>query len=125
MACHEVAALRLGLMKVIGIEDEATKQHETNEIGFESLSKLGPIRSMTEASSLHDLKKYYETALTDLEQKLVTIPDNDPKLGYYRALLVMTKTVELELKNIVTLCEGFFHDLDEIHDFVHEIYPAR
>ena len=32
MACHELAALRLGLMKVLGI-DEAEKQHELKELG--------------------------------------------------------------------------------------------
>lgn len=124
MACHEVAALRLGLMKVIGIEDEASKQHEIAEIGTETLAKSGPIRSMSEAQSLHALKRFYEAALSDLEQKVASTSKGDSNEGYYRSLLVMTKTVELELTNLITGLEGFYRDLDEIHDFVHEIYPA-
>ena len=28
MACHEIAALRLGLMRVLRLKDEAARQHE-------------------------------------------------------------------------------------------------
>jgi hypothetical protein len=124
MACHEVAALRLGLMGVIGIRDEAAKQHEIAEIGEEALGKPGPIRSLASAESLMGLKKYYEAALTDLEQKVASAPDQDPQLPYYRSLLVLTKKVELELRNTIQGLERFYQDLDEMHDFVHEIYPA-
>src|SRR5437016_2860919 len=33
MACHEIAALRLGLMRVLGRHDEAERQHEIAELG--------------------------------------------------------------------------------------------
>jgi hypothetical protein len=32
MACHEIAALRLGLMRVLGRTDEAERQHELAEL---------------------------------------------------------------------------------------------
>lgn len=45
-------------------------------------------------------------------------------MAYYRSLLILTKKVELELKNSILSFQNLFRDLEEIHDFVHEIYPA-
>jgi len=124
MACHEIAALRLGMMNVIGIKDEATVQHEVNEIGAENLGKQGPLKSLSEARDFNDLIQYYEASLADLEEKIAAAGENDPKLPYYRSLLVLTKKVEMELKNSVQSFRNIFNDLDEMHDFLHEIYPA-
>jgi hypothetical protein len=124
MACHEVAALRLGMMKVIGIDDEASRQHEINEIGVENLKVPGPIRSMSEAQSLYALRRFFEASLVDHEQMVASTDANDSKLPYYRSLLVLTKKVEMELGNAISSFEKIYRDLDEIHDFVHEIYPA-
>ncbi|EMP06641.1 hypothetical protein LEP1GSC124_1297 [Leptospira interrogans serovar Pyrogenes str. 200701872] len=49
---------------------------------------------------------------------------DDPKMAYYRSLLILTKKIEFELKNSVFIFQNFFRDLEEIHDFVHEIFPA-
>ena len=124
MACHEVAALRLGLMRVIGIDDEAERQHEIAEIGVETLAKPGPIRSMAEAQSLNALKRFYETSLSALEQKVAGMREGDAQLAYHRSLLILTKKVEMELRNSINQLETVYRDLDEMHDFVHEIYPA-
>ena len=48
----------------------------------------------------------------------------DPKLPYYRTLIVLTKKVELDLDNQIDGLSRLYRDLDEMHDFVHEIYPA-
>jgi hypothetical protein len=45
MGCHEIAGLRLGLMNVLGIEDEHAKQHELAELGS-AASAPGPISPM-------------------------------------------------------------------------------
>jgi uncharacterized protein DUF3209 len=124
MACRELAALRLGLMRTIGIEDEAEKQHELAELG-DSVVAQGPLRLMTEAVSLESLKKSYDAAISDLEAKVSTAPENSPKLAYYRTLLVTTKKVELDLSNQIESLKRFYNDLDQIHDFIHEIYPAE
>lgn len=124
MACHELASLRIGMMNVIGIKDEAVLQHELNEIGKENLQAASPLKSMTEAHNFQDLLKFYEASLTDLEQKIATTTENDPQMGYYRSLLVLTKKVEMELKNSMNSLQNLFKDLDEIHDFLHELYPA-
>src|SRR5947199_337345 len=51
MACHEVAALRLGLMNVLGIDDAAEKQHELAELGL-AAEQPGPIRSLAPSEPL-------------------------------------------------------------------------
>lgn len=124
MACHELAGLRLGLMRILGINDEAEKQHELAELGDAS-REAGPIRSLTQAESLEDLRRFFETALVSLEQKVSATPGDDSKLPYLRTLLVLTRKVEKELGNHIEMLTRFYRDLDEMHDFVHEIYPAQ
>ncbi|ASV10326.1 DUF3209 family protein [Leptospira interrogans] len=123
MACHEIAALRLGMMNLIGIKDETTIRHEQSEIGV-VLESPGPIRSLAEAKDFESLIKFYEISLTDLEEKISKMRKDDPKMAYYRSLLILTKKIEFELKNSVFTFQNFFRDLEEIHDFVHEIFPA-
>lgn len=124
MACRELAALRLGLMRTIGIEDEAERQHELAELG-KYATEAGPLSSMSAASNLEDLKKYYDTAISKLEETVSTTDAKDPKIGYYRTLLVMTKKVEFDLANQIDSLTRFYQNLDQIHDFIHEIYPAE
>lgn len=124
MACHEIAALRLGMMNVLGIDDAAEKQHEMEELGKHA-EEQGPLKSLTEAQSLGDLRKYYEGSLVHLEERVAKMGNDDPKLPYYRSLLVMTKKVELDLRNQMETTKKLYEDLEEMHDFMHEIYPAN
>ena len=123
MACHEIAALRLGLMRVLGRSDEGERQHELAELGS-AAAEPGPIGSLCETRDLGSLKRLFEAALADLGTKVAGTPSGDPKLPYYRTLMVLTKKVELDLSNHVDALSRFYRDLDEMHDFVHEIYPA-
>ncbi len=123
MACHEIAALRVGLMNVLGIVDEAELAHEMAEIGTAG-QQPGPIQTLTQAQSLSTLRKAYESSLVGLEEKVAKMGANDPQLGYYRTLIVTTKKVELELRGHAEQMERFYNDLEEMHDFIHEIYPA-
>ena len=123
MACHEIAALRLGLMRVIGIEDEAERQHELAELG-DGAEKPGPIRSLCQTGNLNQLQRLYQAALSDLGVKVAGMKADDPKLPYYRTLMVLTKKVELDLGAQIAGLTQFYAHLDEMHDFVHEIYPA-
>jgi Protein of unknown function (DUF3209) len=124
MACHEIAALRLGLMRVLGRNDEAERQHEFAELGG-AAGKPGPIASLCEAPDLGRLKQFYELALADLDRKVATTPAGDPKLAYLRTLIVLTKKVELDLTAHIDGLTRFYRELDEMHDLVHEIYPAE
>jgi hypothetical protein len=123
MACHEIAALRLGLMRVLGINDEAERQHELAELGT-GADQPGPLRALCETGNLGQLQRFYQAALADLGAKVATLPADHAKLPYYRSLLVLTKKVELDLHNQVDALTRLYGDLEQMHDFVHEIYPA-
>jgi hypothetical protein len=123
MACHEIAALRLGLMKILGINDEAERAHELAELG-EAAHTPGPIASLMGATTLEALVGLYGTSLVDLGEKVARTKADDPKLPYYRSLLVLTKKVELELRAHVDGLARVNRELEEMHDFVHEIFPA-
>jgi hypothetical protein len=123
MACHEIAALRLGLMRVLGRTDEAERQHELAELG-NGAEAPGPIRSLCNATDLAGLKRFFESALSDLNAKVAGTPADHPKLPYYRSLVVLTRKVELDLGNQIDALTRLYRDLDEMHDFVHELYPA-
>jgi hypothetical protein len=124
MACHEIAALRLGLMGLLGIEDEAERQHELAELG-DACEKPGPLRALLEARTLSALQKSYEAALSELGEKVARTQTNDQKLPYLRSLLILTKKVELELASHQETLQRFYRDLEELHDYVHEIFPAK
>ena len=123
MACHELAALRLGLMKVLGIDDEAEKQHELKELG-DRIDCEGPLKSMTNAEDLDKLRTFFSVSLVDLQEMVSKTAQGDPKLPYYNSLLVLTKKVEHELTSYYKNLEALYNDLDEVHHYLHELYPA-
>ncbi len=122
MACHEIAGLRLGLMNVLGIKDEKEKQHELAELG-KAATAPGPIAPLIKAQTLTELKRLYAQSLIPLAEKVSKTEENDPKIGYYRALMVTTKKVELELNRLINDMNQFYKELDEVHDFIHEVFP--
>ncbi|HVA81146.1 MAG TPA: DUF3209 family protein [Candidatus Binataceae bacterium] len=123
MACHEIAGLRLGLMRLLGLKDEAARQHELAELG-DGASRPGPILSMCEAGNLESLRGFYETAVSRLEERVAATAPGDAKLPYLRSLIILTKKIELDLGNQIDNLTRLFNDLEQMHDFVHEIYPA-
>ena len=123
MACHEIAALRLGLMRVLGHEDEAERQHELSELG-NAADQPGPLRAMCEAKDLASLKRFYDSAIAVLEERISATRGDDPKLSYLRTLVVLTKKVELDLQHQVEALTQLYRDLEQMHDFVHEMYPG-
>jgi hypothetical protein len=124
MACHEIAALRLGLMQVLGRKNESERQHEMAEIGA-GAEAPGPIRSLCQARDLASLQSFFAAALSELNIKVAATRPDDPQLPYYRTLVVLTKKVELELSGQIDALTRLFHDLDEMHDVVHEIFPPQ
>ncbi len=124
MACHEIAALRLGLMRVLGLQDEAERQHELAELGS-AVEQPGPTRALSEAQDLASLKRFFEAALSQLEEKIARTSAGDPKLPYFRSLLILTKKVELDLRHQAESLTRMYRDLETMHDFVHEVYPVE
>ena len=123
MACHEIAALRLGLMKLLGIDDEAERSHELAELG-DAATRPGPLASLAKANNLDALVKLFSTSLVELNERVARAAPDDPKLGYYRSLMVLTKKVELELRAQADGMARLNRELEEMHDFVHEIFPV-
>src|SRR5262245_41990513 len=111
MACHEIAALRLGLMTVLGRRDEAERQHEVAELGA-AAEAPGPLRALAQAADLTALRSSYDDALGALAEQVARTPADHPKLPYLRALLVLTKKVELELALHVDAFARFYADLE-------------
>jgi hypothetical protein len=124
MACHEVAALRLGLMKLLGNEDEAERAHELLELGDLACTP-GPLAQLSVASDLDSLMKLYGASLVELSDKVARTPATDPRLAYLRSLVILTKKVELELSAQVEGLRRMNRELEEMHDLVHELFPAR
>ena len=124
MSCKELSALRLGLMDVIGIDDPAEKDHDRKDLG-EDAEKAGAIKSLAESSNLNRLLQYYEMVLVDLHEKVSLMKKDDAGYAYHQALLVLTKKVEQDLINQIEGIKKLYSDLDEIHHFLHEIYPAE
>lgn len=122
MACHEIAGLRLGLMNVLGIKDENEKKHELSELG-KAATAPGPIAPMIKAQTLSELKQLYTQSLIHLAEKVSKTKESDPKIGYYRTLMVTTKKVELELNRLINDMNQFYKELDEVHDYIHEMFP--
>jgi Protein of unknown function (DUF3209) len=123
MACHEVAALRLGLMGLLGGYDEAAQSHELAELG-PLANTPGPLCSMRTAEDFSRLLSLYETSLVGLEEKLAKTSAGDPSRAYLQTLIVFTKKVELELRAQLEGMHRLCRELDEMHDFIHEIYPV-
>jgi hypothetical protein len=123
MACHEIAALRLGLMTVLGHDDPAERQHELAELG-DGADQPGPVRALCEATDLAALRRRYEAAIAALEHRVATTPTDDASLPYLRTLIVLARKVELELGHRVDGLVDLYRDLETMHDFVHEIYPG-
>lgn len=123
MACHEIAALRLGLMKILGNDDEAERAHEVAELG-DAACRPGPLASLATAGTLATLRELYATSLVDLNERVARAADDDPKLPYLRTLIVLTRKVELELQAHIEGLSRMNRELDEMHDFVHEMFPV-
>ncbi len=123
MACHEIAALRLSLMRILGRVDAAERAHELAELG-DAAGKPGPIGALVEASDLATAQRFFQSALSALEEKLASTPKADPQLGYLRTLAVLTRKVDLDLAHQIESLTHLYDDMEELHDFVHELYPA-
>ena len=75
-------------------------------------------------SNLKELQTFFDSSISHLEDKVSKLKEGDEKLAYYRSLLILTKKVELELETHLKGVEGFWKSLDEMHDYVHEIFPG-
>ena len=132
MSCHELAALRLGFMTILGRDNIAERLHEEAELG-DVLQQEGPLKTLAKSSNIAMLQKRYTNTLVFLEEKVTKLlhtnkegglPEVEKKIAYLQTLLVLTRKVEMDLKRMQQDMEIFYQNLEDIHDFVHEIYPG-
>ena len=124
MACHEVAALRLGLMNILGNSDQAERAHELIELG-DHARRPGPLASLATATDLRAVVQLYSLCIVELHERVARTAIDDAKLPYLRSLLILTRKVELELRAYARQLDQLNRELDEIHDFVHELFPSE
>ncbi|MUV61504.1 DUF3209 family protein, partial [Halobacterium sp. CBA1126] len=85
MTCHELEALRLGLMNVLGATDRSAREHAEKELEGHL---DGPIEGLATADSLAELQRHLDAALVDLEEQVAAADEADPDYDYLRGRLV-------------------------------------
>lgn len=124
MACHEVAALRVSLFQILGLNDANLLQHELSELGT-AVDQPGPVKMLSQARDFRSMRYAFELCRSELEEKLSKLPTGDKSLPYLQTLAVLNKKIEADLANLAQYCEQFFEDLETVHDHMHVVYPAE
>jgi Protein of unknown function (DUF3209). len=122
MACEELEALRLGLMNVLGTEDESVRQHAEAELGAD-LS--GPIEALTEAETLAEVGRHLDAALVDLEQEVAETDPETDEYDYVRGRLVAVRDAERDVAELTRQGERLLAGYGETHDLLHELFPVE
>jgi hypothetical protein len=122
MSCHEIEALRLGLMTVLGVEDRHAREHAEKELEGHL---EGPIEGLADAESLGELERHLDAALVDLEEEVATMDAADPEYGYTRGRLLEVRNAERALQRLRVQGESIVDGLGEAHDTLHETFPTE
>jgi hypothetical protein len=121
MSCYEIEALRLGLMNVLGTEDDHARQHAEQELEGHM---TGPIEALAGAETLAGIERHLDAALVDLEEEIAATPEDDPEYDYLRGRLVAVRDAERAVSRITMQGEDVLSGLGEAHDVLHEAFPV-
>lgn len=121
MSCHEIEALRLGLMNVLGTSDRSVREHAEKELDGHM---EGPIEGLATAETLSELRRHLDAALVDLEAEVAAADESDPGNGYLRGRLVAVRNAELALARLTDHGDSLLEDLGSSHHALHEAFPA-
>ena len=121
MTCHELEALRLGLMNVLGTTDRSAREHAEKELEGHL---DGPIEGLANADSLSELQRHLDAALVDLEEQVAATDESDPEYDYLRGRLVAVRDAERSLARLTDHGDSFLDDLGETHHSLHDVFPA-
>jgi hypothetical protein len=121
MACQELEALRLGLMNVLGTEDESIRAHAEAELN-DDLS--GPLEALTEATTLAALQRHLDAALVDLEEEIAATDSEANEYDYLRGRLVAVRDAERALARLTQQGESLLNGFGEAHHLLHEAFPV-
>ena len=121
MTCHELEALRLGLMNVLGTEDRTARDHAEQELAghFD-----GPIEGLASAETLADVERHLDAALVDLEAEIAATDADDPEYDYLRGRLVAVRDGERAVHRLTDQGGSVLDGLGDAHDLLHEAFPA-
>ncbi|WP_306057496.1 DUF3209 family protein [Natronococcus wangiae] len=121
MSCHEIEALRLGLMNVLGVGDRSTREHAETELEGHL---EGPIEGLAEAESLAEIERHLDAALVDLEEEVAAMDADDPEYDYTRGRLLEVRNAERAVQRLRVQGESVVDGLGEAHDTLHETFPV-
>jgi hypothetical protein len=122
MTCHELEALRLGLMNVLGTEDRHAREHAEQELEGHL---EGPIGALATAESLTGLRRHLDAALVDLETEIAETDETDPAYDYLRGRLVAVRDAERAVERLTDPAEHVLEGLSAFHDTLHEAFPVE
>lgn len=123
MSCDEIEALRLGLMNVLGTDDESVRRHAEDELG-DALEGDGPVAALADADSVTELRRHLDSALVELEEEVAATDADDPDAGYVRGRLLAVRDAERSLARLADSGESFLSDLGDAHHALHETFPT-
>lgn len=121
MTCHELEALRLGLMNVLGSADRSVREHAEKELEGEL---TGPIEALAHAESLSAIERHLDAALVDLEEEVATADEESQEYDYLRGRLVAVRDAERAVRRLTNQGESVLDGLGEAHHVLHEAFPA-
>ncbi|WP_135533751.1 MULTISPECIES: DUF3209 family protein [Halostella] len=121
MTCHELEALRLGLMNVLGTEDRSTREHAENELDG---ALDGPIEGLANADSLSEIERHLDAALVDLEEEVAEADSDSQEYDYLRGRLVAVRDAERAVGRLTAQGESVLDGLGDAHHVLHETFPT-
>jgi len=121
MSCYEIEALRLGLMNVLGTEDDGAREHAEQELDGH---REGPIDALASAETLDAIQRHLDAALVDLEREIAETDPDDPAYDYERGRLVAVRDAERAVARLTSQGTDVLDGLGEAHDVLHETFPT-
>ena len=121
MTCHEIEALRLGLMNSLGVGDDATRKHARDELGEDPAPQ---IEALAASESLAECRRHLDAALVELEEEVAAVDADSQTYDYLRGRLVAVRDAEGALERLLTHGEGVLRGLGESHETLHEAFPT-
>jgi hypothetical protein len=121
MTCHEIEALRLGLMNSLGVDDDAAEKHAREELDEEPDPHIA---ALADADSLAACARHLDAALVELEEEIAATQADDPSYDYLRGRLVAVRDAEASVERLLNHGESLLDDLGESHHTLHEAFPV-
>ncbi len=121
MTCHEIEALRLGLMNSLGVDDAAARKHAREELGE---NPEPHIAALADAETLAACRRHLDTALVELEAEVTSTDEDDPEYDYLRGRVIAVRDAVGALDRLIDHGEGFLEDLGDSHHALHETFPV-